>query len=331
MVCDSGLRYIIKPGVVVTDDTCISPWEVHQDSLVITACGTFTWKYKDLTYDGFDYTDQNLRDDWHPMHGLDSTGWPITEDSIRTTDFAVQLGDTIRVERLVVWPDSAWFATALSDTSQFIKFELLFKDSSSGVQIGDAIESIVFKNRPEEDFIEVNPCIPKDMPPPMPGRPGGPGRIISHAVASVPPSGKGYLTLRISKSQQADLELSQTVLFADGLDFGLEDGGPQGSYKTAARETTPQLRSLQTLFLEVLPNPVRATADVRLTSTPGSPVRIDLFNVSGQHVITLADVVSPSSGVFNTTLAVEHLASGTYFVRAESLGKVVTARVTVVK
>ena len=116
---------------------------------------------------------------------------------------------------------------------------------------------------------------------------------------------------------------------ADSLSYRLrqiDTGGTESFSEAVTIARTVQSAEL----LPAYPNPAHSQATVRFAVPDQQPVRIQLYDMLGRRVRTVAD--TDAEGRTEQTLDVSGLASGTYFLRMETeAGPVDTQRITVVR
>ena len=78
------------------------------------------------------------------------------------------------------------------------------------------------------------------------------------------------------------------------------------------------------------PNPVRTRATLALALPAAGPVRVDVFDLTGRRVATLADETRPA-GASSVTFDATGLGSGVYLVRLTAQGQTRTRAVSVVR
>ena len=102
---------------------------------------------------------------------------------------------------------------------------------------------------------------------------------------------------------------------------------PEPGLITAGEDATPEAALTS---LAAFPNPVAATATVRYTLDATADVRLDVFDVLGRNVATLAEG-QQSAGPHEATLDAARLPAGVYVLRLTAGGQTTTARVTVAR
>ncbi|PAP76002.1 T9SS type A sorting domain-containing protein [Rubrivirga marina] len=132
------------------------------------------------------------------------------------------------------------------------------------------------------------------------------------AVAPEVTLGEGTHTVRIV-STSGDVELDYVL-------FNLYDGGG------TAVEELPEGWALGTSF----PNPTAGTATIRFALAESADVRLDVFDVLGRRVSTLADGLM-SAGDHEVRLDARGLASGTYVYRLSTPVGIQARRLTIVR
>ncbi len=78
------------------------------------------------------------------------------------------------------------------------------------------------------------------------------------------------------------------------------------------------------------PNPFSESTSFEYTVTEKTDVKISVYNVIGQHVATVVDAVQPA-GTYRANFEAKDLASGTYFYRLETNGRVMSRPMILVR
>ena len=104
------------------------------------------------------------------------------------------------------------------------------------------------------------------------------------------------------------------------------DGAYEYSPEVEILVGAPAKYALHTPF----PNPTRGVATLRYELPVESDVRVEVFNVVGQQVITLVDE-RKSAGRYAVNVDAKQLTSGTYFIRMRSAGRGWTRKISVVQ
>ncbi len=116
---------------------------------------------------------------------------------------------------------------------------------------------------------------------------------------------------------------------ADSLRYRLRQLDADGS-ATLSDPVTVTRTVDQAELLPTYPNPTRTQATVRYAVPERQAVRIELYDVLGRRVQTVAD--GRAEGRTEHTMDVSNLASGTYFLRMQADGRTTeTQRITVVR
>jgi hypothetical protein len=102
----------------------------------------------------------------------------------------------------------------------------------------------------------------------------------------------------------------------------------QGSCAPAVRIGESAVKSI--IMEPVSPNPIRSSGRVRFATAGGAAVSLNLYNSLGDVVIPMVQE-NLSEGLYEQEFTVDGLASGTYYLRLESQGKVITRTVKVTK
>ncbi len=82
---------------------------------------------------------------------------------------------------------------------------------------------------------------------------------------------------------------------------------------------------------EVLPNPARSSAQVRLELASAAAVTVEVYSMLGQRVAVLASDAPMAAGLSELTLETGRLAAGVYVVRVRAGGEVATQKLTVIR
>lgn len=142
--------------------------------------------------------------------------------------------------------------------------------------------------------------------------------------------------------QEFDFDLSyDNCVFGNFGFFADEDGGrvvlktSYGYYwfpvtELAAGEGQVALRPATSSLKECYPNPFNNMATVRFEVAKNSPVKLELYDLTGRLVQTVADG-DYAAGVHQVSVDGSILASGTYFIRATINDKVFTRKLTLIK
>ena len=85
------------------------------------------------------------------------------------------------------------------------------------------------------------------------------------------------------------------------------------------------------LRLSLAPNPTRAGSRLTVESTPGSAVRVVVYDALGREVAAPFTGTLGAEAAHTVTLDTDHLPAGLYFVRVESGDRVETKKLTVVR
>ncbi|MGI4872251.1 MAG: HYR domain-containing protein [Janthinobacterium lividum] len=101
---------------------------------------------------------------------------------------------------------------------------------------------------------------------------------------------------------------------------------------TSAKAAAPALaKPLAEVLLEAYPNPFNASTTVHFRPLVAAATQVRVYDVLGHVVATLFEGVTEAGHDYTLTLSGEQLASGIYFCRYESQGKVLTQRLALVK
>jgi len=131
-----------------------------------------------------------------------------------------------------------------------------------------------------------------------------------------------------SEPQSYRVEDTDLPYAADSLRYRLRQLDADGS-ATLSDPVTVARTVDQAELLPTYPNPTRTQATVRYAVPERQAVRIELYDVLGRRVRTVAD--GRAEGRTEQTMDVSDLASGTYFLRMQTEGHTETQRITVVR
>lgn len=323
--CEVGLRVSVGGGSVgdsLREPPRNRPEEspASEDSLYRRE---INWRYKEVAHCNNLYVPPGEYDPQHPEHSTNSNGWPITEDTIRTDYFAIEAYDFLTVPSIFV-SDHLPSIQNMMDTNSFVQFDLVLKDSASGI-VWLKLDSM----RVTKMSTEYNPCnmetvrlIKFDVPTSDTLPPGGDGAIPP------PPSGSGYLTLIATKDAATPLALIQTQLISQEFDLWTDQTENPGAFKTTA--PTENMTATNPVELSVYPNPFNPTAVIKVKTTKGLPTKVELFDLVGKQLHTFFEGEAGASDL-SFTLDGTSLASGSYYVRVVSGSEIATKRVTLNK
>lgn len=332
-VCDKGVAFFAGVGTIGCD-TCP---DYTGDTSVTNARTPIQWETKDLGRDGFGDGDPRSGSASVAYEGGSTYSFPRTEDSLITNMFSVSTGDLLRYDRSAMITDTAWFASQFTDTNQFIRVDVLLKDSASHAVV-DTIDFMRISKDPSSlppsikvigNITEVKQVLCPDYISTGVlkfGLPPGPPTSVN-----VPPSGKGYLTIKVTKDTISDFELNHSQIMHEGFDEILDE--VEGSEEPAFKTTTLSRASAQRDVLDLLvyPNPFSSISEIELKAVAEAPTSIEMLDVSGRSVMTLFEGLAPSTGLITLKLDRAGIADGTYFLRAVSGGAVGSKRIVIMK
>ena len=93
---------------------------------------------------------------------------------------------------------------------------------------------------------------------------------------------------------------------------------------------TPNPLPRQLALDQNYPNPFNPTTVIKFSLPKETRITLDVFNVIGQHVVTLFDGVKPA-GFYDVTFRSDGLASGIYFYRLTTNEKSFVKKMMLVK
>lgn len=327
VACDKGVAFIAGDGSV----GCATCPDYTGDTSVTDARTTIKWEMKDLSRDGFGEGEPRSSTSV-PFAGGSAYPIPITEDSIRTNVFPVTSGDVLRYDRTAIINDTVWFASQFTDTNQYIRIDVLLKDSASHAVV-DTIDFMVVKKHPNPippsikvigNFTETKTIQCPEYASVLKFR-------SSIVPPSIPPSGKGYLTIKVTKDTVSDFELSHSQIMNEGFDAILDE--VEGSEQAALKTTTDRAfkRKEENIQLYAFPNPFSSITNVEFRGVADAQTSIEVFDVSGQRLMTLFEDYAPVDGMISLKFDRAGLADGTYYLRAVSGDAVASKRIIVIK
>jgi hypothetical protein len=304
--CEKGLKYSIARGVKVPN-IIGGP---HQ---------MFSWTPRDITgYGSAYYSDSNV----HVYN------WPRTEDSIRTNNLQINSGDSVQLGRIFEISDSSVIGTTyFSDTTHYLAYEVDLKDSASHVLI-QTIDSVAIHRTTNGISISGLNNVPIYF------NLDSTGLIYSFKSnlsipLTIPPSGEGYLTIKIRKDTLTPFILVQTQVRVDSnYVMGGLDPIDSISYKKSA--PTPTLTSVSNIRLIIHPNPFRTQTSIELEVPKEVMMNVSVFDVLGRQVTNLFSNYSDHNN-YNFTLDSKQLNPGMYYVRVQCGGEVVTRKIELLK
>jgi hypothetical protein len=307
LVCEQGLRYTVGPGSVGSP-TAAEPRSPGADS---TARHEIHWMYKDVTKDGFG-TPYNPSDSNHRSHSTTSYGWPITEDSIRTNNFVVDTGASIHIASEIMLDDSAEFQTLLPDSSHFVTFKMVLKDSASKSTI-QVIDQFTLRGGSGlgAEIAGLGSCHTQ----------GG----IKISPAILPPSHIGYLTVLTSRDVLTPLDFSSDNGYIENWMPPLNTS--DSSFKIGTNQQAARAKGIQ---LFVYPNPFKHSTTVNVTNVDGLPTTVGLYDVLG-NLIKEEYRGTPSVAQLSLNVEGSGLRAGTYFVRVVAGNSVGTKRLVILR
>ncbi len=115
---------------------------------------------------------------------------------------------------------------------------------------------------------------------------------------------------------------------ADSLTYRLRQLDADGT-ASFSEPVTVALQTAQPELLPTYPNPTRGPATIRFAVPEQQAVRLTLYDIMGRRVRVLLD--TEVEGRTETSLRLDGLASGTYFLRMQTDGYTDTQRITVVR
>jgi hypothetical protein len=309
--CEEHLRYSVAPGSIGLP-TAAEPWSPSADS---TSRREIKWMLKDLTRDGFG-TPYSPSDSNHASHSNTSYGWPITEDSIRTYNFTANSGDEIHLPTEVLLKDSTAFQMLLSDSTHFVSFKLVLKDSATRTT-RQVIDEFTLTGGPNlmTTIRSLGQCMTQERWLHWPALLYGGPPVF-------------YLTVVTSRDVLTPLDFYEGNTYIDNW---MPPGQMAGdsSYKKSQGQQPAQGDPIS---LFVYPNPFNSSTIVELHSTSGLNTEVGVYDVLGVQVETLFTGVAPTDGQLKLDLHGATLAnSGTYFVRVTSGNQVLTKRIQLIK
>lgn len=296
-------------------------YAAHRGQQIFLIGGTdtiyFDWRqWEFLNHDSTYYKDSTLR----------TYTCPRIEDSVRTNSLHIHTGDSVRMDRLFKISDpSLLTVNYFPDNSRFITFEVDLKDSvshafvqvvdkvsvvhsASGVQILDMHNLPLILFQDSTGIYSINPKNPIPL--------------------SVPPSGYGYLTLKITKDSATPLVLVQSQKYMDGSS-SLNVPPSSASYKIASMPASHPYSGSK-IILSIHPNPFRTKTDVELDVQNDTPLNVTVFDVLGRSITSLFNDVSTKDH-YSFTLDSKQLSPGMYFIRVQAGSEVVTRKVEMLK
>jgi len=158
------------------------------------------------------------------------------------------------------------------------------------------------------------------------------GGQTRYRIAAVNPTGAPTGWLADAGDAVRTLDYSNGVLYAGGS-FEAVNGAP-AQYLAAILGPSlvgiPIEQPRWTIDLAISPHPIRETADLRFVLPSAVPVRLELIDLAGRRVRTLARDTARPVGPQSVKFRRNGLASGLYFLRLETPMGVATRRLIVI-
>jgi hypothetical protein len=258
---------------------------------------------------------------------LEQQQWPVTEDTLRTAYFDTQ--DSVQLDMLrVLRVDTSQLASLLPNSDHFVKYKLVLKDSATKAitQVLDSADLHGGSLLQGESYPGVDPSDTTIT---------GVGYHIQTTIAPTA-SGKGYLTIIVTKDTASELEFVQYQEFDGHIELPsvpLDDStSDSGAYKRSSPTPTShqELLSRQALQIHVYPNPATSTLKVCVEEMQANlPSIIEIVNGEGERVALLYDEIPQGDLGFCIPFNVSQLPSGTYYVHVQNsvMGKAVKLQV----
>jgi hypothetical protein len=311
--CENGLRYEAGRGSV-GDPSAREPWDQNTADNSRTA---IEWIYRDLHLDGSGLPYQQGPNGGGSSHTT-SYGWPVTGDTLRTKYFPMTGGNTLEYTTDMLLDDTAWVRSFLTDTTRFVEFKLILKDSATRQTIS-VLQDVMLTR----DGVTM-----KDQGVPQLLRWCGTSHGLGPTLRNTPltVSGVGYLTLEASRDSLTPLDLFQELKYVENYQ-GVTNPDSSSFKMPGGGQPTPS----GNLQLRTYPNPFNPSTTIEITASASAATKVEVMNVLGQVVEVLFDGDLPSSGVAKFQLDGSSLHSGTYFVRVRSGNSVVSKRVQLIR
>ncbi len=248
---------------------------------------------------------------------LVQSSWPLTEDSVRTSNFSVTTPDSITISRVLV-VDTSQIAALLPDATHYISYKLVVKDSASQT-VTQVLDSVLIPGgvlSGGSSYPGVNPNDTSMM---------GMGYNIK-AIILPTPSGSAYVTAIITKDNSTQAELIQDEEYADSVAFQVpvvdsssdSSGGP--GYKPLT-PTTLSTANTPPLVVTVHPNPVKGLVKICVEDIPGGiPAQVDVVDQLGHLVAMLYNATPDAESGLCLSLDCTTLPSGIYYADLQTMG-----------
>ncbi|MCB9217746.1 MAG: T9SS type A sorting domain-containing protein [Ignavibacteria bacterium] len=152
--------------------------------------------------------------------------------------------------------------------------------------------------------------------------------VVIVPTDAVTPSGTMVYT-RLRAVPTLDVEYLLSAGFQFYEDNTAWIASPKRSSPWQIEQHTQTETGENTLRVQIIPNPAKDRADVRVTVQNPGTVTVSIWSLLGEHLADLPAIEAETRGIYTVAVDLSNVRPGTYLVKAETNGTIATSRIHV--